>query len=141
VTFDPAHRVDSGPGRLLFSRENALLGDHPILEGRDPSERINRVMTFIGQSLKGPEGSVPLLKLADTALDRIDVNEVSAAGRCQGVAFLSGKGRVVVLGEGGQLSAQVTGPLSSRMGMSVLDCDNRQWALNLIHWLSGLIGR
>jgi S1-C subfamily serine protease len=141
VTFDPANRVDSGPGRLLFSRENKLLGDHPILEGRDGSERINRVMTFIGQSLKGPAGSTSLLQLADTALDRIDVNEIPAKGRSQGVAFTLGKGRVVVLGDGAQLSAQVTGPLSSRVGMSVLDCDNRQWALNIMHWLSGVLGR
>jgi S1-C subfamily serine protease len=140
VTFDPAERTEPTEGRLNFTRENKLLGGHPITQGRDEAEKINRVKTFIGQSLKGPEGSTPLLKLADTARDRIDVREVSAAGRCQGVAFTLGKGRVVVLGEGGQLSAQVTGPYSSRMGMSALDCDNRQWALNIMHWLSGLIG-
>ena len=67
VTFDPADRSDSAEGRLNFTRENKLLGEHPITQGRDESEKINRVKTFIGQSLKGPEGSTPLLKLADTA--------------------------------------------------------------------------
>jgi hypothetical protein len=37
------------------------LGDHPITRGRDNSEQVNRVQTFTGQSLKGPEGSTAFL--------------------------------------------------------------------------------
>ena len=65
-------RPDELGGRrtsLVFSRQNHLLGDHPITRGRDDSERVNKVQTFTGTSLKGPEGSVPILKLADTAVD------------------------------------------------------------------------
>ncbi len=88
ATADPSHSED-GDTSLVFSRQNQLLGDHPITRGRDQSERVNRVRTFTGTSVKGPEGSVPILKLADTAVDLAmgDEKPASAAGRAQGVAF------------------------------------------------------
>jgi len=161
---------------LLFSRSNKLLVDHPITRGRDTTEQLNTVISFTGQSLKGPEGSVAFLKLADTAfdrqpnpdakpviLDRLPNGDplppgmqimgrapgpaVSAAGRAQGIALSFGKGRVVVLGEAAMLSAQVVeGPAAQlmgqkeiRMGMNRKGIDNRQLALNIMHWLSGLL--
>ncbi len=66
--------------------------------------------------------------------------QVPAAGRAQGLALAHGKGRVVVLGEAAQLSAQVAGLEPIRFGMNVPGLDNRQMALNIMHWLSGLIG-
>ena len=50
-----------------------------------------------------------------------------------------GKGRVVVLGEAAMLSAQVTGPDKSPMGMNAPGNDNKQVALNIMHWLSGAL--
>ncbi len=136
---DPSHSQD-GETCLVFARKDNLLGDHPITRGRDASEQVNRIMTFTGQSLKGPEGSVPILKLADTAYDSSigDGKPGAAAGRSQGVALAFGKGRVVVLGEAAELSAQVYG-LSGQMGMNVPGIDNRQMALNIVRWLSGLL--
>jgi hypothetical protein len=55
------------------------------------------------------------------------------------VALKFGKGRVVVLGEASQLSAQLAGTQQRAMGMNYAGCDNRQWAINIAHWLSGLI--
>ena len=126
---------------LVYSRENHLLVDSPITNGRGGSERVNRVIAFTGQSLKGPEGSEPFLKLADTAVDHIAPpgKDVSAAGRAQGIAFRLGKGRVVVLGEAGMLSAQVTGRDNKPFGMNVPGIDNKQLALNIMHWLSGIL--
>ena len=174
VNFDPeTHNLRF----LLYSRENKLLGDHPIIRGREPSEQISRIITFTGQSLKGPAGSVALLRLGDTAVDITRLAEgdsseariidhlpdgtplppgvtvraspgrrsgTSAAGRAQGLAFNLGKGRVVVLGEAAMLSAQVTrGPVAQflgqqeiQMGMNRKGIDNRQLALNIVHWLS-----
>ena len=54
---------------LLFTRDNGLLMNHPITQGRDAGERINRVMTFTGQSLKPAMGGDAFLKLSDTAMD------------------------------------------------------------------------
>ena len=127
---------------LLFSREKNLLGDHPITRGRNDSEPINRVKTFTGQSLKGPPGSVSFLNFSATATAGFGKAQVPAAGRSQGLALTYGQGRVVVLGEAAQLSAQVVGmerEPRSMMGMNVPGIDNRQMALNIMHWLSGVL--
>jgi hypothetical protein len=139
VTGDPAHSVKN-PTDLVFSRDNKLLGDHPITKGRDPSERVNRIVTFTGQSLKGPKDSVPLLLLANTALDEVppDGRVVPAAGRAQGIAFQFGEGRIVVLGEAAMLTAQLNARRRP-FGMHLPGIDNRQFALNTMHWLSGLL--
>jgi hypothetical protein len=115
------------------------LGDHPILRDQNESERVDRVLTFTGQSLEGPPGSVQLLKFADMAMDVGRDKRVSAAGRAQGIAFKFGRGRVVVMGEACDLSAQVYGDPPVPMGMNVPGGDNRKLALNIVHWLSGLI--
>ena len=141
-TFDPdnSFKDSANPSTLLFSRANRGLLDHPITQGRNENERINQVLTFTGQSLKGPEGSAVFLLLAGTAKDRPDresATVVSAAGRAQAIAFKFGKGRVVVLGEAAMLSAQLAGAEKRPMGMNVPGSDNRQLALNIMHWLSG----
>lgn len=140
VTTDPQNSVPGMPARLVFSRADGLLGDHPITRGREPSEQVNRVVTYAGQSLLGPRGSVPFLVLGESAMDQYpgDLVMVRAAGRCQGLAMTHGKGRVVVLGEAGALSAQF-GPGGRPFGMNDPGNDNRQLALNIMHWLSGLI--
>lgn len=134
VVVDPVNDSDHG---LLYSRDAHLIGNHPIMSGRNESERVDRVLTFTGQSLKGPVGSVPLLKCSGTATHQS--NNTSANGSSQGLALTYGKGRVVVMGEAAQLSAQVYGQPPIPMGMNVPGCDNRKMALNVVHWLSGLL--
>jgi len=142
-TLDPSHTIpeENNPGSIVYTRENKLLGDHPITRGREEAERVNRVIAFTGQSLKGPAGSVAFMKLADTALDAMPGSnkQVSAARRAQGLAFTFGKGRVVVMGEAGMLSAQLAGPDKKPFGMNRPGIDNRQLALNIMRWLSGLL--
>jgi hypothetical protein len=135
VTSDLANETANG---TLFSRDNNQIGDHPIMSGRNDSERVDRVLTWAGQSLKGPPGSTELLKFADTAVEQNDGGgTISAAGRAQGVAIEYGKGRVVVMGEAGEFSAQVVGP-DDHFGMNAPGCDNRKMVLNMMHWLSNL---
>src|SRR5262249_44213424 len=141
-TFDPNNSEPNESSFLIFSRDNHLLLDHPITLGRNDSERIKRVLTFTGQSLKGPDGTAVLMKLSDTARDKPDrdsTKDVSVAGWAQGIAFKAGKGRVVVLGEAAMLSAQIAGPSKFKMGMNHPGNDNKQFALNIMHWLSGLL--
>lgn len=146
-TGDPSnYDVESNnQGFITYTREKELLGDHPITRGRDSSEKISRVIAFTGQSLKGPSGSVAFMKLADTAVDSIPTGqgnerrEASAAGRSQGIAFKFGKGRVVVLAEAAMMSAQLAGPQKMKFGMNRPGIDNRQLALNIMHWLSGVL--
>src|SRR5262245_59061085 len=50
---DPNHHEPGrGESHLIFSRENGLLGDHAITRGRNAAERIERVLTFTGHSLR-----------------------------------------------------------------------------------------
>jgi hypothetical protein len=155
-TIDKTHHSkESGDEtELSFTRDDGLIQEHSITRGRDATERINRILTFTGTSVKGPAGSVAFLKLADTAMDVLppdpnptsraleegapNYKTLSAADRAQGIALQHGKGRVVVLGEAAMLSAEVT-TRGFRFGMSVTDTDNRQLALNIMHWLSGLL--
>jgi hypothetical protein len=141
-TFDEQNSVAGAPSHLIFSRENKLLASHSIAEGRNENERVNLLRSFTGQSLKGPDESIAILKLSDTATDRPTYDSdgsASAAGRAQAVALKFGKGRVVVQGEAAMLSAQVSGPENRRMGMNVPGNDNKQYLLNVMHWLSGIL--
>lgn len=185
-TRDTAAGISAGTESFLrFTRENGLLGRHPIVDGRDAGERVSIVQTFTGQSLSIPAGAGVLLRLSPTAQDQVPptaaelreqaaqqqrlidslaaavrgggardtvvrarpvrraagVRYTSAAGRAQGVALQFGAGRVVVLAEAGMFSAQVIeipgrGPM--RMGMNVPGHDDKQFALNVMHWLSRL---
>jgi hypothetical protein len=151
---DPTeHDAERGDSHLVYSEENRLLRDHPIIRGRKEAERVRRVVTFTGTSLRGPAGAVPFLALSDAATDRppgtprvkrdggdvrieMDYGEpVGASGRAQGLALEFGAGRMVVLADAGMLRAQrPRGDLP--VGMNVPGYDNRQLALNIIHWLS-----
>lgn len=50
-----------------------------------------------------------------------------------------GKGRVVALGEAAMLTAQLGGANQTPFGMNRPGTDDRQLALNIMHWLSKLI--
>lgn len=141
-TLDEANSAEGNPSFIIYSRDNKLLLEHPITSGRSGVEKVNKVMSFTGQSLVGPKDSYAILKLAETAKDTPDRSATtftSAAGRAQAVAFKFGKGRVVVHGEAAMLSAQIAGPDKFKMGMNVPGTDNKQYALNLMHWLSGIL--
>lgn len=130
------------PGFIVYTRETGRLADHAITRGRRPEERVNKIIAFTGQSLKGPADSIAFMKLADTARDLMpgpDSKPVSAAGRSQGIAMKFGKGRAVFLGEAAMLSAQLAGPNQLKFGMNRPGIDNRQLALNIMHWLSRLL--
>ena len=141
-TADPINyeRVILNVSWIRFSRSQKNLGDHPITRGRTADERINSVLSFTGQSLKGPKDSTALLKLSDKAYDVDDPGNpgqakiVSAAGRAQALALSFGKGRVVVFGEAAMLTAQ-----NQNFGLNYPGTDDRQLVLNVMHWLTGLL--
>lgn len=143
------------------------LGDHPIIAGRDEDERVRRVRTFTGQSLRGPEGATVLLAMSADAREARDLLTLQQIDRrldggeardavlaelsqpalsAQGLAFAHGRGRVVVLGEAGMLTAQVvrfsaeSGRDDVIFGLQTPGHDDQQFALNLLHWLSRLEG-
>jgi hypothetical protein len=149
--------------QLVFSRDNHLLGTHPILRGRNAAETVQTIKSFTGQSLGVPQGAGVLLQLSPVAREVSDTRALDAeataraagkplgehsqsvAGRAQGLALTAGKGRVVVLGEAAMLSAQVVtlpdagGSRTFKVGMNAPGNDDRQFALNIVHWLSKLV--
>jgi hypothetical protein len=142
VDRDNYDQESGNPGFIVYTRASGRLADHPITRGRNDSERVNKIIAFTGQSLKGPPDSFAFLKLADSAVDVIggvNTDPASAAGRAQGIVMTTGKGRVVVLGEAAMLSAQLAARDAKPFGMNRPGIDNRQLALNIMHWLSGLL--
>ena len=114
-TSDPSNS-EGGETSLVFTRKNNLLGDHPITTGRDDSERINRDPDLHRPVAQGAGGERrdPQARPTRRSTSGDDGKPISAAGRAQGVAFAFGKGRVVVLGEAAELSAQVVGTAAVR---------------------------
>ena len=147
IQYDREWKDDT---RLDFNRANRLLGVHPVTEGRSAAERVGRVVTYTGQSLRGPANSTMFLQHGATAVmreahARVENGELivqygaerPAEGWGQGVALVHGRGRVVVLGESGVLTALLDG--GRKVGMNAKGNDNRKLALNTLHWLSGLM--
>ena len=149
-TADSLQMVDRNPTTIEYRPGRGLALQHPIIRGRDRTERVRRVVAFTGQSLAGPPGAVSLLTLSARAEDiRARFGErvlglgperrQSAAGRSQGLAFTFGRGRVVVLGEAAMMTAQLAGPDRRAMGMNVPGNDDRQFALNVMRYLAGAL--
>ncbi len=155
-TEDPTQgsATDSAPdwahdGRdIVFLRDQGSLVDHPVTRGRTPDQRVDRVATFLGQSLTGPAHSRSFLVLQSQAVDRHRVWKVdhwqetspgdrraSAAGRSQGLALDHGQGRVVILGEAGMFGPRGLDPAT--VDPSGQPLDNRRLALNIVRWLAG----
>jgi hypothetical protein len=136
---DTANSTDALPdgSLLVFSRENKLLVAHPIIEGRSAEERVNRVIGFGGQSLKLPADAGVLLRLGESA--RAAGSDKAVAGAAQAAALKVGKGRVVVVGSTALLSAQLAGVKRQPIGMNYPGYDNARLALNVMHWLSGIL--
>ena len=138
----------NGKATANIDYRKSQLGAHPIMNGRDPSERVKEVKSFTGQSLGIPPGATGLLILppdavgvpsadAVVALQRgTSTGGVHIGGRAQAVALNFGRGRVVIAGEAAMFTEQVF-PWGERVGLG--NEDDEQFALNVMHWLSRLI--
>ncbi|MGO9516399.1 MAG: hypothetical protein ACLPND_05090 [Candidatus Korobacteraceae bacterium] len=155
--------------QLIFSDRNHLLGGHPITRGRNNTERIHKLVAFTGESVTIPKGATTLLQLSSTAgevptgddlppLFDKDAAKAKAAreaalkkwpasGQAMAIAFPVGRGRVVISGEAGMMTAQVfqekqkdgSEKIMGKMGWDVPGNDDRQYVLNALHWLSGVL--
>lgn len=153
---------------LVFSEQNHLLGNHPISQGRNYEERLHRLVAFTGESVTIPNGATALLQLSPTAgeaptraaVEPLHLNSAKAAlsreeakkkwpvaRKGMAIAFTVGKGRVFISGEAGMMTAQVfkekdkdgVEKFVGETGMSVPGNDDRQYVLNILHWLSGVL--
>ena len=123
-----------------------------ITAGRDDDERVDAVRTFTGQAFRAGRDVEPLLTvprgsrllLPAKAWKFTDKTpSIRADGLLQGAVFRHGSGRVAVFGEAAMFSAQerIVGDERTLMGMNRPDAEqNPQFLLNVMHWLTGLLG-
>jgi hypothetical protein len=143
---EQVHRVIAFTGQSLSVPRGAAvllrLGPNAIeTQPRRAPEVPTPAEKLLGFSLYQKRGSPPdRAKLAE-ATKRFGVG-----GRAQALALRVGRGRVVIAGEAGMFSAQLfrrTLPngkrVQFRLGMNVPGNDDRQFVLNVLHWLSGAL--
>jgi len=137
------------PGPTLFRTEDGTLRSHPVVTGRTAAESVSVVRTFTGQAFRGSPALEPLLVFREGFVllpDRPAEIAPGAAGRdvggwLQGGLMRHGAGRAAFFGEAAMFSAQRSGPSAQPMGMNAPGAEeNSQFVLNLLHWLTGLLG-
>lgn len=110
VVVDLGHSEPRAPERLVFSRENDLIGQHPIVDGDQVHPAVNRVVSVGGTALSAPPGVDVLLRLSPSAVEvpQLGVSPAEGtpvAGLARAVAFERGRGRVVVVADTSLLTA------------------------------------
>jgi len=137
-------------GRVVFRRRDGSLIDHPITNGRNESERVHSVATFTGSAFQVDKDAEPLFIFGKGAVCYMveapgkvtkQTPIVLIDGWLQGAVMRFGKGRAAFFGEAAMFSAQIAGLPGRPMGMNnPIASENPQFLLNLMHWLSGLLG-
>lgn len=130
----------------LFSRQNGLLGSHPIVAGRSQTRQVTQVATFAGQAFLCGSGATALLVLPRDFVSLMPARpweftlqtlQVPVGGWLQGAAIEFGAGRVAIFGEGGMFAAQITDD-GRPMGMNARGAEqNALFVRNIVDWLSG----
>lgn len=151
IRFSNGFVLDSSTthGIIEFRRSDNTLSATSVTAGRSAAERIDSVATFTGQGFQvdGPATAlftIPsgwVLFLPDTAWQFSSATQRKPArGLLQGAVMHVGKGRVAAFGEAAMFSAQVAGPARRPMGFNdPIAAQNAQFALNVMHWLTGLL--
>lgn len=139
LVVDVGHS-EGTPATLVFSRENGLLGVHPIVDGYPDAPPVNRVVTFGGQALEPPPGAAVLLRLSASATEVARAGDPPTtgqpvAGLAQAIAFERGRGRVVVIGDTHLLTADPVagGPPT---GLAWAGSNNERFVRYVMRWLS-----
>ena len=137
-------------GPTMFRRSDGSLAAHAITNGRSPEEKIDSIASFTGSAFRHdvPIDSLMMLPASTQILspevawqfDSATTVVTPAPHALQGAVLKVGKGRVAFFGEAAMFSAQVAGPRRRPMGMNhPIASQNAQFALNVLHWLSGQI--
>jgi len=134
------------------------LAAHPVVEGRNPGERLEWVVAWGGQAFIASSDWSPItvygpnaVSVAPLALNFVNAewNDgplFSVNGWLHGATRELDQGRAVILGEGGMCTAQfddldgeIEGPLVPYGINAPQAPQNAQFCLNVVHWLSGLL--
>jgi hypothetical protein len=137
---------------LVFMRNgkpssDGRLMDHAITRGRNSSEHVDRVMTFMGSAFRARVPVSPLLVFGNFISSYqtetfgkllATTPSVPASGLMQSAAVSYGKGRIVFFSEAGLFGVQWQG--GKPVGMNHPGASsNLQLLLNTMHWLDGTL--
>jgi hypothetical protein len=152
VHFINGYAVSDDRGRpsFMFRRGDGSLVPHAAAEGRTPAERVDSVLSVTGQAFRATAPVEPVLVVPGPATLYMthrwgvvtdSTPTLAADGLLQGAVLRHGRGRVAVFGEAAMFSAQRAGPNAVPMGMNdPAAAQNPTFVLNVMHWLSGVLG-
>jgi hypothetical protein len=133
----------------IFKTADGTLRGDVVTGGRDDSEAVTALRTFTGSAFRGPPAARPIIvfpsgfKIHQCGLPcPADVPETDAAGYLQGAVMPFGKGRIGVFGEAAMFSSQVitTSRPPYHFGFGAPGAEqDKQFILNLMHWLAGVL--
>jgi len=112
---------------IIFRRSDGSLGPHPVIDGLNPSERINSVASLSGFAFQAGDDFEPLFVLPDAAVSlqvdhwftpSDDYERIPVGGWWQAALGEIGEGRVALMGEAGMFTAQIRGPDQWANGLS-----------------------
>ncbi len=141
-------QVVARAGSLVFRRGDATLAEHAVTNGRSPAERVDSAATYVGSAFRLPPGAQSLLTLSPSFVSLLpDVAwQFSEAtprkhigGWSQGGVLRVGRGRLTVFSEHGILVTPEMVANPTKAGRNP-QLQNPQLLLNVLHWLSGLLG-
>ncbi len=127
----------------FFTKEAGTLKDDAVTKG------ITAIESFTGSAFKVPQGARPLMVFPagyQVLTPRVawqfspSTPQVDAQGLAQGAVMNVGKGRIAVFGEAGMFSAQTggQGADAAKFGFNAPEApENKQFILNVVHWLAG----
>jgi len=138
-----SEEIINNAGWFVFRQDNGSLGDHPILTGRQPHERIAFLAADVGSAFRLPNRAVSLMTFGSDAISlepsvswKFDpmTPRRSVSGWSQGGVMKVGKGRLAVLGD----NFLIIPPSQIKSEKEVVfGRYNPQFTVNVYRWLSG----
>lgn len=131
----------------FFSLADRTLADDIVTRGRNPDEAVTRIRTFLGTGFRAPPEARPIIVLP-RGFFLYDCPQIPCPGAItksdgegylQGAVLKFGNGRMALFGEAAMFSAQLI-PLEPPfpVGFNSPGAEqNKQFTLNLMHWLAG----
>jgi hypothetical protein len=149
LNFINCYAIDTAKNAFeYFNKKDSTLTNCKITQGRDSSEEINSVVSFTGQAFGLPEFAIPVLRFSPNYVMAFperpwQFNEkakyIPITNEVQGAILEYGKGKVAVFGEASMFTAQIS-ENKMQIGFGYPHAgQNEQFALNIIHWLDGII--
>lgn len=127
---------------IFFISEQQMNLNSAIVKGRTADEQLKKIYFFYGQALKGPKDADAFLTIGEGAVigglynDKVlDAKEFPAAA----LALKVKKGRLVVFGDATVFTSKMDLWINEPTGINRPGSDNIQMALNVFHWLSGVL--